>query len=603
MTKPFLYIIFILILLFALNLKSQEITFKSIHQEESEYYRNFGLETMNEFDSIQNFDYIAPPFKNKDYTLTKRVFGYHPYWGGSNYLNYQWDLLSDFCHFSYEVSPETGDPITTHEWNTSAAIDSALANNVKVHLCVTLFSGHSVFFNNVNAQQNLIDNIIELLEERGAQGVNIDVEALPSSLSDEYTEFIMILCDQAHSELPGTEVSIAAPAVNWSGTIDIETLKEHIDFFMVMGYDYYWNGSSQAGAVSPLYSMVGSYDYNFSKTISYYQSQGVPNEMIVMGVPYYAREWETEGQYAPSNTTGNGEALTYRYVRNNSSGNYSPVNKHWEPNSFSPYFSFQSNGWKQCFVEDTYSLGKKYDIINRRKLAGIGIWALGYDNGYSELWELISQKFTEEPELVLSDTIFDTGGPAFDYYNYETYTYTITAPEEKSINLTFDYLDLEPVYDSLWIFDGPEAGYPLLGVFSGNSNPGTISSTSNYMTLKFFSDLGITNAGWEAVYEIVPPTQIPENRYSYETVDFDVYPNPFKDELNISFQTENPETVEIYLYQMSGTLIYKKQFSGNKSGKNTITIKEQFLENLPIGTYLLYVKMGKNILNYKTINN
>ena len=585
-----------MIISFSLNLFSQEANFKSIHQQESDYYINLGFTTQSEYDSLNSFLYVNPIYKKNNYTLTKRVFGYHPYWGGSNYLNYQWDLLSDFCHFSYEVFPETGNPVTTHNWSTSDAIDSALSNNVKVHLCVTMFSGHSIFFNNVMAQQNLIDNIIQLLDERDAHGVNVDVEALPSALSDKYTDFIIILCNQLHTALPGSEVSIASPAVNWSGTFNIPVLNEHIDFFMVMGYDYYWNGSSQAGAVSPLYSMVGNYDYNFSKTISYYQSQGVPNEKLVMGVPYYAREWETEGQFAPSNTTGNGEAHTYSYIQNNSSGNYSHENKHWEPNSFSPYYSFQSNGWKQCFVEDTYSFSKKYDIINRRKLGGIGIWALGYDNGYSELWELIAQKFTEESEFVLSDTIFDTGGPAFNYYDYETYTYTISAPEEKTIDLTFSYLDLEPVYDSLWIFDGPDVSFAQLGAYSGNSNPGTINSTGNYLTLKFFSDLGITNPGWEAIYEVVPLSQISENKFNKNLTNLNVYPNPFKDELNISFLLANPANVELSVCNISGSLIFKKRYNCFLSGQNIISFEKQLLSSLTSSTYLIYLKIDEKII-------
>ncbi len=31
-----------------------------------------------------------------------------------------------------------------------------------------------------------------------------------------------------------------------------------------------------------------------------------------------------------------------------------------------------------------------------KKIGGVGIWALGYDNGYTELWELIAEKFSEK---------------------------------------------------------------------------------------------------------------------------------------------------------------------------------------------------------------
>ncbi len=111
--------------------------------------------------------------------------------------------------------------------------------------------------------------------------------------------------------------------------------------------------------------------------------------------------------------------------------------------------------------------------MNRRNLGGIGIWALGYDDGYTELWGLIANKFSSEALAPEADTIYDSGGPAFNYYNDEIYLYTISAPEQKTIQLTFEFLDLEPEYDSLWIYDGPDTTALLIGGYSGNDDPGS----------------------------------------------------------------------------------------------------------------------------------
>ena len=227
------FLLFLTTLLFA-----QVKTASSIHKEQSEYYRSLNLTTTAQYDSLQGFDGKQICQLPKDYTLTKKIFGYFPYWAGTNYLNYQWDLLSDFCHFSYEVDPSTGNPSTTHNWYTSEAIDMALDNNVKVHLCVTLFSGHYTFFNTPSAQQTLIDNIITMVQDRGAKGVNIDFEAMPSAYGNAFTDFMIELSEQMHVAIPQSEVSIAAPAVNWNNTFNIPVLKDYIDFFMVMGYDY-----------------------------------------------------------------------------------------------------------------------------------------------------------------------------------------------------------------------------------------------------------------------------------------------------------------------------------------------------------------------------
>ena len=280
-------VVFLWAFMFSAVLISQDEIFKSIHQEEAEYYNELGLTTIKEIDSLQIFLLPEKSIESKSDTLVKRVFGYFPYWAGSNYMNYQWDLLSDFCFFSYEVDPFTGNPLNLYDWETSPAIDSALANNVKVHLCVTLFSNHHTFFQNPDARQTLINNIISLIQTREAHGVNMDIEALPNSQGNAFTDFMIDLNEQLAEVLPEAELSIASPAVNWSGTFDIPALNQNIDFFMVMAYDYYWNASSQAGPVSPIFSMTSYYDYSFSKTISYYQAQGVENDKLILGVPYY----------------------------------------------------------------------------------------------------------------------------------------------------------------------------------------------------------------------------------------------------------------------------------------------------------------------------
>jgi hypothetical protein len=569
---------------FSVSLFSQEFPDYSIHKEQSDFYKNLGINSIESFDSLQDFKKIDVLKNQTDYELSKRVFGYHPYWGGSNYLNYQWDLISDFCYFSYEVDAVTGNPTTVHDWHTSEAIDLALANDVKVHLCVTIFSGHYTFFNSATTQQTLIDNVIQMIDERGAQGVNMDIEAISSSLSNELTSFLINLSNQLHAALPEAELSIAAPAVNWSGTYDISTLKDYVDLFMVMAYDYYWNGSSQAGAVSPLYSMTSAYDYNFSKTISYYQSQGVPKNKLLMGVPYYGRQWPTQGPDAPSNTNGSGTAYTYRYVKNNTSGYYSNENKKWEANSFSPYFSFENNGWNQCFMEDTYSLGKKYNIVNRRQVAGIGIWALGYDNGYSALWDLIAGKFTTEAQLTLSDTVFDSGGPAFNYYDNEFYTYQITVPENNTIELSFMEFGLEPGYDSLWVYDGLGNNSPKIGAFSGNSIPEILNSTGNSLMLEFYSDGATTASGWEAIYDVF--TKTPVNKIK-NPISLKASPNPFSSELNVSFSLDQSRDIEFRIYSFNGQLIYKGVPNKYPKGGNIIPVDKRILSKLKPATYII----------------
>jgi hypothetical protein len=239
----------------------------SVHREQSLSHAGFA--------EIQ--DESRAPVKTDDSCrLNSMVFGYHPYWVGNVWQNYRWNLLSDLCYFSYEVDPSTGNALSTNSWETNPVIDTALSHGTRVHLCITLFGSHSAFFNNAQARQNLINNTIDLLSQRGASGVNLDFEAVPGSLAEAYNSYIAAFADSLHAALPGTLVSIASPAVDWDGLLDIPLLSEHLDFFMIMGYDYYRNGSSVAGPVSGLYPMTGDYPYSVSRTLAWYLSEGAP---------------------------------------------------------------------------------------------------------------------------------------------------------------------------------------------------------------------------------------------------------------------------------------------------------------------------------------
>lgn len=550
----------------------------SIHQEHSELFSTYEgpvLDTEGTYYINMNADTSC--------LLERRVFGYHPYWMGSGYLNYQWHLLSDVCYFSYEVDPQTGYPLDYHEWLSTPLIDSANAHGVDVHLCVTLFSDHYTFFSSPLAQQNLINTVIGFLQIRDAAGVNLDFEAVPSSLSNELTDFLKNFSEQIHSNLPGTIVSIASPAVNWNNTFQLDVLKDYIDLFMIMTYDYYWNGSGTAGPVGGLYSMEAGYDYNVSRTISNYLSQGISRDKLIAGMPYYGRDWETQQQYAPSLVAGYGTALTYANIRSNSSGNYSPDNKQWEGNSFSPYYSYYEDGWNQCFVDDAYSLGKKYEVVNQRNIAGIGIWALGYDGSYPELWQAISDHFTSCAPVNCPDTIYDSGGPAFDYYNDEQYSLYLEAEQSEQITLSFSEFSLESGYDSLWVHDGPDTSYEIIGRFSGDEIPAPIQSSANALTLFFYSDGALTMPGWKAVYTCSPATAI--NELLDDSNDLLAYPNPFSHQLHVSIEHSTSSVSTVEFRDLRGALV--KELPSIEECEQVIILNTN---DMPAGVYFLLVR-------------
>lgn len=473
----------------------------SIHQEQLEYYNAQGHSTEWYEQNVNTQQYYYNQQKS-NCTLNKVVYGWHPYWVGSAYNNYDWNLLSHFSFFSYEVNPNTGDPYSTHGWATSSAVDSALANGVKVTLCVTLFggSGLTTFLTNSVAKQNLINNLINLVQTRGAHGVNIDFEGLPASQKTNFANFMVDLSNQMHTAIPGSEVSTVLYAVDWSNVFDFSIMEPAVDHYICMGYAYYYQGSSNTGPCDPLYHFGSTYNYTLSKTTTYYIDKGCPPEKFVMGLPYYGYEWPTSSLTIPSSTTGSGSAKTFAQVMNNSSGNYSVANHTWDADSYTDIYAFNSGGNKQCFITLENGFRKRLEHMNQAGIAGIGIWALGYDNGYSELWNALEDYFTDCHEDPCSGTIHDFGGPTKNYYNDEDYVWTLAPSGASSIDVNFTSFSVEVGYDTLFIYDGNSTASPLIGAYTGSNSPGSFTTSSGELTFYWKSDGATVGAGWVADY-------------------------------------------------------------------------------------------------------
>lgn len=510
------------ILLFLLASSFAGFSQQSTIQEQSNHYRQYGLRQEGQWDSLnaaqQGIRAGTPALRTASTgscTLTKKVYGWHPYWVGSVYTNYDWDMLSDFCYFDYSVSPTTGNNTnTSFAWATSAAVTAAKTHSVNIHFCATLFASHSIFWASSTAQQTFITNAINLLNSRGGNGLNIDFEGMGSSDKTPFKNFMVNLCNQVHAANPNYKVSMALYAVDWSSSFDMPALNAVVDNFIIMGYDYYYSGSTTAGPEAPLYNFQTSYNYTLSKSITYYLKQGASPNKLLLGLPWYGREWETTSGTAPSATTGNfTSSRTFTYVKSNPA-TYSAANKRWESNSFNPYYSYVSGGNnRQCWIDDAYSMSRKFDMVNQRGLAGIGIWALGYDDGYQDFWQAIRNKFSTCATVACTDSIYDMGGPGRNYYDNESYVYTIAPTGTSKVRLTFSQMDLEAGYDSLYLYDGASTAAPLLGAFSGTVVPGIINSTGPAITLKFKSDGATVKSGFRAIWNCIqdntsPTTQV-----------------------------------------------------------------------------------------------
>jgi len=354
----------------------------SIHQIQLEYY---------------NDNYTAPPDQRnnekiipvqpRNVTPTREVFGYHPYWMGTAWQNYNYNLLSTIAYFSAEATA-TGDLNNLHGWPVTGLINIAHNNGVDVVLCVTLFSNSDLvtLLSNATYRQNLINNLLTQVQAGNADGVNVDFESFPASQKQNMVQFITDLTNTFHTEIPGSQVTLATPAVDWNDGWDYNALATISDGLFIMGYDYYYSGSSSTGPNAPL---TGG-GYTVSWTVNdYLNKTNNQADKLIIGCPYFGFEWPAASSSAGASTTDTGSAKFYAEME----GNALSYGKLWHESSQTPWYRYQNPNWIQGWYDDSLSLSLKYDFAINNDLLGVGVWAMGYDGSNPELWDLLSAKF------------------------------------------------------------------------------------------------------------------------------------------------------------------------------------------------------------------
>lgn len=366
---------------------------RSIHRIEWESHGSTGSGGENE-DALPPIS-GGPMLSEASPRLAKRVFGYRPYWvPADDYLSYDYTAITDLGYFGAEIDTATGGLGALHGWPTAAVIQAARARGIRVALVVTCFGSaqNSAILGNPSRQSRLVNDIVAAVGGGNGEGVNIDFEEVGVAQSVALVAFIQQLADRLHAAAPGVQLSMAVPAVDWSGTFDLAKLAGICDYLIMMAYDYHYTGSANAGAVSPL----GGDAYNVARSVETYLMKGVPASKLLLGVPWYGYDWPVVDSTKGANTTG--IAISSLYKDAEPAAQLS--GKRFDTATSSPWYAyFTASGWHQIWYDDSLSLALKYRLVTQKQLAGIGIWALSYEGGRKEIWSGISQAFAV-PSLV-----------------------------------------------------------------------------------------------------------------------------------------------------------------------------------------------------------
>uniref|UniRef100_A0A7C4U9H5 T9SS type A sorting domain-containing protein n=1 Tax=candidate division WOR-3 bacterium TaxID=2052148 RepID=A0A7C4U9H5_UNCW3 len=489
-----------------------------------------GIHSIEYFSHLNEADFSFYPHKivplKERKGLYYEYYGYCPYWiDTTTYKNFRFHLLTHISYFSVGIDTLGNLGSIPNSYRFSYLYSLAHSRGVKMHITYTIFGSSNVskFLNNKNARNNAISQISSMVTNYGLDGVNIDFEFVQSSVKDSFSKFINDLYYEMLNHQQGRkELYIAMPAVPpWYPGYDYAYLSSHSDGLFIMAYDYHYSGSSVAGPVSPTIPSSLWGQWATASTIKSYLTYGATRDKLILGIPYYGFDWPTTSSSIGSSTRGTGDAVVFRYAVQNAQS----YGRLWDTYSLTPWYEYYVNGdgWHQCWYDDSFSLYLKFTQARDSSLKGSGCWALGYDDGYDDIWNAIQSVFWIEPpskHFVLSVNISDLNtreGPGTDWK-----ILTVSKLNQKFVG--FKYLnnwykiyfpsDSGAYYAYMWGGDGIDYQYlkgstgdtivrvtaSLLNVREG---PGT---SNNIITRISFGQVFVLDSiynGWARIY--IPP--------------------------------------------------------------------------------------------------
>ncbi|HOO12391.1 MAG TPA: glycosyl hydrolase family 18 protein [Bacillota bacterium] len=300
--------------------------------------------------------------------------------------------ISAVAPFWYRLSPADGSILQQHhpeegftDEKMKRIIDKAHASDMEVLMLVhnMLYGGKAngkelakKMLATGESRKAFIDNVEEVLEKFGYDGINIDIESIYVADRDRFSALVKELYERLSPK--GYRVTVCVPAKTsdnlkntWSGPFDYKKIAKYSDNVIIMTYDEHGYSSGPGPVAS----------YGWVRNVMKYAVGQIPAGKILMGVPGYGFDW-TAGKKGA-------RYISYSQAVNLASSKGAKVQ--WDSAARVPYFKYTQNGQShEVWFESKFSLEHKLDIVKEYNVGGIALWRLGLED--AGFWDVIGKR-------------------------------------------------------------------------------------------------------------------------------------------------------------------------------------------------------------------
>lgn len=286
--------------------------------------------------------------------------------------------------FSYDVRPDGSlmgipDDMVLEQTKKYGVAPLMVITNIEQD---GVFSGAitNELFASPQSKQNLIQNVLNVMNQKGYYGLIIDFEYVYPEDRENYNQFLREITTALH-ENNYIVMTALAPKVSdeMTGTLyqahDYAVHGQIADFVIIMTYEWgYLYGPPLA--ISPINEVKRVLDYAVTR---------IPRNKILMGMPNYGYDWTLPFE----------RGTAARILTNTGAVNLAREKGafiQYDERAQAPYFNYwtQTNEHRVWF-EDARSIDAKLRLVNQYGLAGVSYWNL--DSYFPQNWLVQNQLY------------------------------------------------------------------------------------------------------------------------------------------------------------------------------------------------------------------
>lgn len=235
----------------------------------------------------------------------------------------------------------------------------------------------SKFLNSSPARAACVKMMKEFILKYDLDGINLDFENMYQDDRDLYSQFVKEMADMCHSvgAILSVDVTKYEPtSPTYSLCYDRTAIAKYADYVALMAYDQNGTWSTEAGSVA---------DLKWTEKALIKTLEEVPNEKLLLGIPFYARIWETvNGKVVKTSAVGM-TTVANKIAENNATVYY-------DEKTGQNYAEWTSgNSVFKVWIEDKTSIQARLDLIEKYDLAGVASWSKTFET--PDIWEFIEE--------------------------------------------------------------------------------------------------------------------------------------------------------------------------------------------------------------------